>query len=124
MEEYVMKLEEEYWRLREKIEGHITTSGLRYFERWWCGGDRIGKSRIQYLSIQKAFKVLEEDVWLYGYKSKNWNNRSKELLEEVRRACGYTTLNYQAFWHWLQHYIQYWQTPAETGSRCGEKIRK
>ena len=100
-----------------KIEGDISSSGVRTFiQQRKKGGEIIGASRIQKIAIQKAFELLGDEVWVYGFKSGRRSNNMKGLISHVRNTCGYEGLSVQTFRCWIQHYIQYGKIPAETKS--------
>ena len=112
-------IETAYWKQKEAIEGVWSPSGLHYQANTSrkSGGNRISAQTIQRECMNRAFELLGSDFWKFGLKSKHRIQNVREILEEVRTACGYHRLKYRTFRRWMTHYIQYGETPAMTGRR-------
>lgn len=101
------KIEAAYWENREKVEGRFVSDGSRVTHSGPAtGGGRIDAVRIQTAAIRKAFDILGDDIWNYGYKSGRKMKNFQFVLQEARAACKYE-VNERTFRRWLIHYLQF-----------------
>ena len=66
---------------KEAVSGFSSPAGDRYTPATsrLHGSMMINEYRIQFTALQKAFEIMGEELWLYGYKSGRRNDRVQSV---------------------------------------------